>query len=329
MRDVETSGRAKVGANEVCWCGSGKKYKRCHRDQDAEAAREGLPRRKSTQMVAGVVSPKRHVPEHIVRPDYAETGKPGQHNFPEIKDAARIERMRRSCRLAAQVLAKTASFIRPGISTDELDAICHEETIRAGAYPSPLNYRGFPKSLCTSVNEVICHGIPDSRPLQDGDIIDLDVTVYLDGMHGDTNASFCVGTVDAASQRLIEVTRQACELGINAVKPGGMVRDIGRAIEAHAKGSNFAVVRSYCGHGIGEVFHSRMQIPHYFDPQATVQFVPGMTFTIEPMINEGSWRDRLWNDGWTVVTADGRRSAQFEHTVLVTETGVEILTLPG
>ena len=327
MRDVEPAARAKVGANEPCWCGSAKKYKRCHRDQDAEAAREGLPRRKATPVVPGVVSPKRLVPDNVPRPDYAETGRPGQITYPDVKDAERIERMRRSCRLAALVMEKTAAAIRPGITTDELDAICHEETIRAGAYPSPLNYRGFPKSLCTSVNEVICHGIPDNRPLQDGDIVDLDVTVYLDGMHGDTNATYFVGEVDAASQRLVKVTREACELGIAAVKPGGMVRDIGRAIEAHAKANNFAVVRSYCGHGIGEVFHSRLQIPHYYDPQATIQFVPGMTFTIEPMINEGSWRDRLWSDGWTVVTADGRRSAQFEHTVLVTETGVEILTV--
>lgn len=318
-----------MGANEPCWCGSGKKYKRCHRDQDADAAREGLPRRRSTPIAPGTISPMRPVPPHIPRPDYAETGRPGPNNFPDVKDAERIERMRRACRLAAQVMEKTAAWIRPGVTTDELDAICHEETIRGGAYPSPLNYRGFPKSLCTSVNEVICHGIPDSRPLQEGDIVDLDVTVYLDGMHGDTNATFFVGEVDAASRRLVEVTRQACDLGIAAVKPGGMVRDIGRAIEAHAKLHNFSVVRSYCGHGIGEVFHSRMQIPHYFDPRATVQFVPGMTFTIEPMINEGSWKDRLWNDGWTVVTSDGRRSAQFEHTVLVTETGVEVLTVAG
>ncbi|MCG5054260.1 MAG: type I methionyl aminopeptidase [Myxococcales bacterium] len=329
LRDLGTAPRAKVGPNEPCWCGSGKKYKRCHRDVDAEAARTGSPTRRAKLLEPGVVGPKRPVPAEIPRPDYADTGRPGPISLPEVKDAGRVARMRKACRIAAEVLEKTAAWIRPGVTTDELDAICHEECLRRGAYPSPLNYRGFPKSLCTSVNEVICHGIPDDRPLEEGDIIDLDVTVYVDGMHGDTNATYFVGAVDPASQRLVEVTRKACELGIAAVKPGGMVRDIGRAIEAHAKAHDLSVVRTYCGHGIGEVFHSRLQIPHYFDPRATTQFVPGMTFTIEPMINEGTWRDRLWADGWTVVTADGRRSAQFEHTVLVTESGVEILTLPG
>ncbi len=328
LRDLETAARSKVGPNEPCWCGSGRKYKKCHRDVDADAGRTAASSRRAGPLTPGFVGPLRNVPEHIVRPDYAATGRPGTGTFSDIKDASRIERMRKACKLAAHVLQKTSQWIRPGVTTDELDAICHEECIRAGAYPSPLNYRGFPKSLCTSVNEVICHGIPDSRRLEEGDIVDLDVTVYIDGMHGDTNATYFVGEVDPASRRLVEVTRQACDLGIAAVKPGGMIRDIGRAIEAHAKAHNFSVVRTYCGHGIGELFHSRLQIPHYFDPKATTTFVPGLTFTIEPMINEGTWRDRLWPDGWTVVTGDGRRSAQFEHTVLVTETGVEILTLP-
>ena len=213
-----------------------------------------------------------------------------------------------------------------GVTTDELDAVCHQATIQRGAYPSPLNYHGYPKSLCTSVNEVICHGIPDSRPLADGDIVNLDVTVYVEGVHGDTNATFGVGRVDDESQRLIVVTRECLERGIDAVKPGRPISDIGRAIQRHAEEAGFGVVRNYCGHGIGEVFHSRPQIPHYYEPSADTVMEPGMTFTIEPMITAGSWRHLLWEDGWTAVTADGRRTAQFEHTILVTESGADVLT---
>jgi methionyl aminopeptidase len=283
---------------------------------------------RSAPLTKGVLSPRRPVPDHIPRPDYAETGKPGNAKWPEIKDGDRLERMRRSCKLAARILQKTGAAIAPGVTTDDLDRICHEACVEAGAYPSPLNYRGFPKSLCTSVNEVICHGIPDDRALQEGDIVNLDVTVFYEGMHGDTNATFVVGKVDEASARLVDVTRECLEKGIAVVKPGGQIRDIGRVIEAHARGKGFSIVRSYCGHGIGELFHSKLQIPHYYEPKARTVFEPGMTFTIEPMVNEGSWRDQLWDDGWTVVTADGRRSAQFEHTILVTESGAEVLTLP-
>ncbi|MDZ4698016.1 MAG: type I methionyl aminopeptidase [Deltaproteobacteria bacterium] len=309
------------GTNENCWCGSGKKYKRCHRDLDRGEEVKGPVR-----LRPGIVSSKRFVPPEIPRPDYAESTRPGYSNLPEIKDAERIVRMRRACRAAGEILKEASALVAPGITTDAIDAFVHEATLRRGGYPSPLNYRGFPKSVCTSVNEVICHGIPDSRPLEDGDIVNLDVTIFLDGMHGDTSATYSVGNVDESSRKLVEVARECLYRGIEAVKPGGQVRDIGNAIEAKVRAHGYNVVRTYCGHGIGETFHTRMQIPHYYDRKATRVFEPGMTFTIEPMINLGGWQDALWDDGWTVVTADGKRSAQFEHTLLVTDTGVDILT---
>jgi methionyl aminopeptidase len=216
--------------------------------------------------------------------------------------------------------------VAPGVITDALDAIAHEECLRHGAYPSPLNYHGYPKAICTSVNEVICHGIPDSRPLADGDIVNLDITVFFGGVHGDTNAAFPVGTVDQESMRLIDVTRECVELGIGAVVPGRPISDIGRAIERHAGAPGYGVVRSYAGYGIGEVFHNGLAIPHYFDPGAATVMEEGMTFTIEPMINAGTWRCLSWEDGWTSVTADGARSAQFEHTLVVSAGGAEVLT---
>jgi methionyl aminopeptidase len=280
-------------------------------------------------VLPGLVSPRRGVPPTIVGPDYAERGRPVKVDEPMVKSNDVIERMRRAGRVAAEVLETTAGAVKAGTTTDELDAICHEATVQHGAYPSPLNYHGYPKSLCTSVNEVICHGIPDSRPLSEGDIVNLDVTVYLDGVHGDTNATFGVGNVDDASQQLIVVTRESLDKGIEAVAPGRPVSDIGRAIQRHAEAAGFGVVRDYCGHGIGEVFHSLPQIPHYYEPSARTVMEPGMTFTIEPMITLGTWRHVLWDDGWTAVTADGCRTAQFEHTILVTETGADVLTRPG
>jgi len=268
------------------------------------------------------------VPAQIGRPDYAERGRPIVLDEPMVKSADVIERMRVAGRVAAEVLQITGEAIRAGVTTDELDAVCHAATIERGAYPSPLNYHGYPKSLCTSVNEVICHGIPDSRPLVDGDIVNLDVTVYLDGVHGDTNATFGVGEIDAESRRLVTVTKDCLDLGIAAVVPGRPLSDIGRAIQRHAEAAGFGVVRAYCGHGVGTVFHSRPQIPHYHEPSADTVMEPGMTFTIEPMITAGSWRHLAWDDGWTAVTADGRRTAQFEHTLVVTPSGAEVLTLP-
>jgi methionyl aminopeptidase len=217
--------------------------------------------------------------------------------------------------------------VAPGITTDELDQICHDACIARGGYPSPLGYGGFRKSLCTSVNEVICHGIPDDRPLQDGDIVNLDVTLFREGVHGDTNATFLVGTVDDASKKLVRVTAECLERGIAAVAPGRRFSDIGRAIQGHAEGEGFGVVRAFIGHGIGTEFHTDLQVLHYYDPRATQRMEVGMTFTIEPMITMGTYQYRLWDDEWTAVTADGKRTAQFEHTIVVTDDGAEILTL--
>jgi methionyl aminopeptidase len=243
-----------------------------------------------------------------------------------VKSNEIIDRMRTAGRIASEVLQATATALEPGITTDALDAICHEATVIRDAYPSPLNYHGFPKSICTSVNEVICHGIPDSRPLAEGDIVNLDVTVYVEGVHGDTSATFAVGQTDGESERLVRVTEQCLQLGIAAVAPDRPISDVGRAIERHAHGAGYSVIRSFCGHGIGEVFHSRPQIPHYYDPGASTVMKPDMTFTIEPMIAVGTWHHTSWDDGWTAVTADGLWTAQFEHTILVTPSGAEVLT---
>ncbi|HYO55982.1 type I methionyl aminopeptidase [Archangium sp.] len=313
--------------NDPCWCGSGTKYKKCHRGADAVEARKRGPEARSRGIRPGVISPMRTVPPHVPRPDYAVSGRPGRLLPPsEVKSPDVIARMRRACKAAAEVMNATASHVRPGITTDELDAIAHEEYIRRGGYPSPLNYHGFPKSICTSVNEVICHGIPDNRALEDGDIVNLDITIFLDGVHGDCSATYLVGTVDPDSERLVRVTRECLMLGIEAVKPGRPINDIGKAIEAHATKHGMGVVRAYCGHGIGERFHTALQIPHHFDPEAKTLMQPGMTFTIEPMVTLGHWHHRVWDDGWTAVTTDGSRTAQFEHTILVTDQGVEILT---
>ena len=271
----------------------------------------------------------RVVPPEIPRPSYAESGVPDEWDEPLVKSPEMIERMRHAGRAAAEVLRIAAAAVAPGVTTDQLDAIAHNECIRRGGYPSPLNYRWFPKSLCTSVNEVICHGIPDDRELADGDIVNLDVTIFLDGVHGDTNLTVPVGTVDPESLRLIEVTRQCTNLGIAAVKPGEPVNVIGRAIETHAHANGFEVVRAFIGHGIGEQFHTDLQIPHYYERRARTIMEPGMTFTVEPMISAGTWRHAIWDDDWTAVTTDNSRVAQFEHTIVVTETGAEILTLPG
>ncbi len=318
-------------ANDLCWCGSGRRYKRCHRlaDLNPEAAARRAPA-KADRVRPGTLSPRREVPADIARPDYAATGRAAKARASGApKTAEEIERMRRAGRAAAEVLQVVGAAVRPGITTDELDAIAHEECVRRGGYPSPLNYQGFPKSLCTSVNEVICHGIPDSTELRDGDIVNCDVTIYLDGMHGDTNATFLAGDVDEASRELVRVTRECLDRGIAAVRPGGQVRDIGRAIQDHAEAHGYGVVRAFVGHGIGATFHADPQVPHYYDPRATTVLKPGMTFTIEPMITMGSWEHRMWDDGWTAVTADGKRTAQFEHTLLVTDTGADILTATG
>ena len=236
--------------------------------------------------------------------------------------------MRRAGHAAAEILLEVGTRVAPGVTTDQLDEVVHEATLARGGYPSPLNYRGYPKSVCTSVNEVICHGIPDSRPLVEGDIVNVDVTIYLDGVHGDTSATLAVGEISEHDQCLIVETRVAMDQGIDAAGPGRPVNVIGRAIERHARRHRLGVVREFIGHGIGTEFHSAIQVPHYYDPGANTVLVPGMTFTVEPMLTLGSPECApLWDDKWTAVTRDGRRTAQFEHTVLVTEEGVERLTV--
>lgn len=275
----------------------------------------------------GRVSPRLAVPPGIPRPDYAERGRPKAFFPSRPFTAGELVRMRRACQAAAIVLRDVAAEVRAGVATDALDRVAHESYLRLGGYPSTLNYHGFPKSLCTSVNEVVCHGIPDDRALADGDIVNLDITIYLDGMHGDCSATFPVGRIDAGSARLVEVTRECLALGVAAVRPGRPFRAIGQAIEPYAARHGFHVVRRYGGHGIGASFHTELHVPHHDDPRATRLMEAGMVFTIEPMLTAGTWAVREWDDGWTVVTADGKRSAQFEHTVLVTETGAEILTV--
>jgi len=277
---------------------------------------------------AGRVSPMRTVPESIARPDYVGRPAPVPYTGTERKDPETIAAMRIAGRLAADALAEVGRHIAPGVTTDELDRVGHDFLCDHGAYPSTLGYRGFPKSLCTSLNEVICHGIPDTTVLIDGDICNIDITAFIGGVHGDTNATFLDGDVDEEARLLVERTREATRRGIAAVAPGRPVNVIGRVIESYAKRFGYGVVRDFTGHGIGSAFHSGLVIPHYDDPRADQLIEAGMTFTIEPMINLGTHDYRMWDDGWTVVTKDLRWTAQFEHTILVTDTGAEILTLP-
>lgn len=279
-------------------------------------------------IVGGRVAPLLNVPLDIPRPEYV--GRPGPARFTgsEVKDAETIEAMRVAGRIAAQALKACGEAIAPGVTTAEIDRIGHEFLLDHLAYPSTLGYRGFPKSLCTSVNEVICHGIPDDRRLVDGDICNVDITAYIGGVHGDNNATFLVGDVDEESRLLVERTEEALRRAINAAKPGRAVNVIGRVIESYAKRFDYGVVRDYTGHGVGQAFHSGLVIPHYDAPEHDILIEEGMTFTIEPMLNLGAPEWDEWDDGWTIVTQDGRRSAQFEHTLLITDTGAEILTLP-
>jgi methionyl aminopeptidase len=303
----------KYGRNDDCFCGSGQKYKKCHGKMAATPA--------FTPVMA---KPKR---------DF------------QIMTPATLPRMRRACKLAANILEEVGKRIQPGINTLQIDEWVLDLTLAAGAYPSPLNYPkghvadprnpkitpgAFPRSVCTSVNHVVCHGVPSAKDvLKDGDIINVDVTVFLDGFHGDTSRTFYVGEPGPEARLVTEAARECLQLGIDAVKPHGRLIEIGRAIYAYASQRNLGVVRDYTGHGVGTVFHAEPQVCHYPSRETDCELVPGMTFTIEPMINAGTYRtfvDR--QDKWTVYTIDGRLSAQFEHTVTVTQTGVEVLTLP-
>jgi methionyl aminopeptidase len=279
-------------------------------------------------VTAGRLSPTLQVPESIPAPEYVGRPAPARFTGPEVKDAATIDRMRVAGRIAAQALREVGRQVAPGVTTDELDRLGHEFLVSHGAYPSTLGYKGFPKSLCTSVNEVVCHGIPDSTKLRDGDIVNIDITAYVDGVHGDTDATFLVGEVAEEDRLLVERTEEALRRAIAAVRPGRPINVIGRVIESYARRFGYGVVREFTGHGIGTAFHSGLVIPHYDDPHADRLIEEGMTFTIEPMLNLGTPQWRMWDDGWTVVTADGRRSAQFEHTILVTSGAPDILTLP-
>ena len=278
-------------------------------------------------LAPGLVSPRRTVPASIARPEYVGKPRPAPYTGPEVKDAATIEAIRAASRLAAQALAEVGAAIAPGVTTDELDRVGHEFLCDHGAYPSTLGYRGFPKALCSSLNEVICHGIPDDTVLRDGDICNIDITAFIGGVHGDTNATFLVGEVAEEPRLLVERTREATLRGIRAVRPGRPINVIGRVIESYAKRFGYGVVRDFTGHGIGTSFHTGLIIPHYDDPQADTVMLPGMTFTVEPMLTLGTYQYRMWSDGWTAVTADGSWTAQFEHTLLVTDDGAEILTL--
>jgi methionyl aminopeptidase len=282
----------------------------------------------SSLLAPGTLSPRRTVPAAIARPEYVGKKSPAPYTGSEVQDAGTVERMRIAGRIAARAMAAAAEHIAPGVTTDELDRVAHEYLCDHGAYPSTLGYHGFPKSLCTSVNEVICHGIPDSTVLRDGDIVNLDVTAFIGGVHGDTNATYLVGDVDETSRLLVERTREALDRAISAVRPGRQVNVIGRVIQSYARRFDYGVVRDFTGHGVHTAFHSGLVIPHVDDPRATTVMRPGMTFTIEPMLTLGTYEYEKWDDGWTVVTKDRSRTAQFEHTLVVTESGAEVLTLP-
>ncbi|KAI0499079.1 hypothetical protein KFK09_019980 [Dendrobium nobile] len=274
----------------------------------------------------GKVSPCLHVPDHIPKPPYVMYHQsPGISSGPEIHDVGGIECMRASGRLAAQVLEYAGTLVKPGLTTDEIDKAVHQMIINNGAYPSPLGYGGFPKSVCTSVNECICHGIPDSRKLEDGDIINIDVTVYLNGYHGDTSATFLCGDVDDEAKKLVQVTRECLDRAVSICAPGVNYNRIGKTINDHADKFKFGVVRQFVGHGVGRVFHADPVILHFRNNEHG-RMVLGQTFTIEPMLTMGSTQPVIWSDDWTAVTKDGSLSAQFEHTLLITENGAEILT---
>jgi methionyl aminopeptidase len=281
----------------------------------------------ATTLQPGRVSPIRQVPSSITAPEYVGRKRP-RLGEPDVKDRETIERMRIAGRIAAQALAEVGRHVEPGVTTDELDRVGHDFIVSHGAYPSTLGYRGYPKSLCTSINEVICHGIPDDTVIADGDIVNVDITAYIGGVHGDTNATFLAGNVDEQSRLLVERTHEAMMRGIRAVAPGRPLNAIGRVIESYARRFGYGVVRDFTGHGIGTTFHSGLVVPHFDDPDVDLIMEEGMTFTIEPMLTLGTISYDMWPDGWTAVTRDRKRTAQFEHTLAVTADGYDILTLP-
>jgi methionyl aminopeptidase len=288
-----------------------------------------MPRDKNGHLVPGRVSPLRAVPKHIERPEYVGRTEPRAYSGDDVYDAESVERIRESGGIAARAIAAVGAAIVPGVTTDELDGIGHDAIIAEDAYPSTLGYRGFPKSVCTSVNEVICHGIPDDTVLEAGDIINIDITAYKNGVHGDLNATFIVGETTPEIAELVERTEESLRRGMKAVAPGRQINVIGRAIESYAKRFGYGVVRDFTGHGVGTAFHSGLVIPHYdAAPGFDTVIEQGMVFTIEPMLTLGTHEWDMWADDWTVTTRDKSITAQFEHTLVVTERGVDILTLP-
>ncbi len=284
-----------IGRNDPCWCGSGKKYKKCH------------------------------LPSDLARPDSSTPAGRGRGGG-TVKTAGEIAGIRAAGSLTAQLLDLVAERIRPGVATAEIDSLVHEATIAAGGVPAPLGYRGFPRSICTSLNDQICHGIPDGTVLKAGDIINVDVTTILDGFHADASRMFLIGTVSGKARRLVEAARECLNRGIRAVKEGNRFGDIGQAIQEYAESLGYSVVRDYTGHGIGREFHEEPTVCHYGKKGTGPRIEADMVFTIEPMINVGTHKTRLLDNGWTAVTRDGSLSAQWEHTVRATARGVEILT---
>lgn len=285
----------KLSRNDTCWCGSGKKYKKCHLEMDLRL--EELEKK-------GYIIPPRSI----------------------IKSEEQIAGIRRACQLSREILDRLEDLITPGITTDTINTWVHEYTIAHGAIPAPLHYNGYPKSVCTSINEVICHGIPEERVLVDGDILNIDVTCILDGYYGDTSRMYLIGDPSAQARELVRVARECMYLGIEQVRPFNRVGDIGYTIEQHARKYGFSVVQDFGGHGVGVEFHEEPFVQHYGEKDSGMILIPNMVFTIEPMINAGSYECRILDDNWTAVTADGSLSAQWEHTVRVTEDGVEILS---
>ncbi|MGH3940538.1 MAG: type I methionyl aminopeptidase [Pseudonocardiaceae bacterium] len=281
-----------------------------------------------TSLRPGKQTPIRPVPAAIPRPEYVGKRGPTPSTDPYTQPPEVIEAMWVAGRIAAAALAEGGRAVAPGVTTDEIDAVVHEFLLDHGAYPSTLGYKGFPKSCCTSLNEVICHGIPDSTVIEDGDIVNIDVTAFIGGVHGDTNATFLAGDVSEEDRQLVERTHEAMMRGIRAVRPGRQLNVVGRVIESYAKRFGYGVIRDFTGHGIGRSFHSGLVVLHYDAPEVSTILEPGMTFTIEPMITLGTIDYDIWSDGWTVTTKDKQRTAQFEHTLVVTADGSEILTLP-
>jgi methionyl aminopeptidase len=284
------------------------------------------------QLRQGRVSQMRTVPEHIEKPDYAVNGIPvseqnarSDREIP-VYSSEEVEKIRHSCLLVRQALDLCHRMIRPGLTTEEIDIAVHEFCIENNSYPSPLNYHRFPKSLCTSVNEVICHGIPDSRPLENGDIVNCDVSIYCQGYHGDANETYLVGDVDDASKNLVRTTYESLMTTIDTCRQGVKYSELGNSISRYVEPRGYSVVRSYTGHGVGRHFHCAPTVPHYSNNKAPGTMRLGHIFTIEPMINAGGYKDTMWDDNWTSVTVDGKRSAQFEHTLMITERGAEVLT---